>query len=231
MEVKDKNNRHIPTADNEITFSIQGPGKIIGVGNGDPTSLEKDKYIETIATASITNLKEKQFNSLDNTIQTTDPNYNDSDWKTAYKDRDYYNLPKYYVYRGTFNLPNDITASQITFFYKQIGVEQSIYINGKPLGSNIKQDTQYLLDKTLLKPGNNNITIIATPIGKKHDWDFVNQDPGLIQIFTQPSSWKRKLFNGYAQVIVQATKEAGKITLTATSNNLKQATLNINSIQ
>jgi beta-galactosidase len=30
-------------ADNEILFQLSGPGKIIGVGNGDPSSHEPDK--------------------------------------------------------------------------------------------------------------------------------------------------------------------------------------------
>eukprot|EP01120_Amphizonella_sp_Union-15-10_P012342 TRINITY_DN5463_c0_g1_i1.p1 TRINITY_DN5463_c0_g1~~TRINITY_DN5463_c0_g1_i1.p1 ORF type:complete len:494 (+),score=92.22 TRINITY_DN5463_c0_g1_i1:91-1482(+) len=33
----------VPTASNLITFSISGPGKILGVGNGDPSSHEPDK--------------------------------------------------------------------------------------------------------------------------------------------------------------------------------------------
>jgi len=39
----DKEGREVPDADNQIRFSISGPGKIIGVGNGDPSSHEADK--------------------------------------------------------------------------------------------------------------------------------------------------------------------------------------------
>jgi beta-galactosidase len=45
-EVTDKNGLHIPVAANEINFSIQGGGKILGVGNGDPTSIEADRFLE-----------------------------------------------------------------------------------------------------------------------------------------------------------------------------------------
>ncbi len=41
--ILDSQNRVVPIADNEITFEIYGPGKIIGVGNGDPSSHEADK--------------------------------------------------------------------------------------------------------------------------------------------------------------------------------------------
>ena len=39
----DKQGREIPDAQNLITFSLQGDAKIIGVGNGDPSSHEADK--------------------------------------------------------------------------------------------------------------------------------------------------------------------------------------------
>jgi len=42
VEVQDSQGRYMPVADNEVTFSISGPGKLIGVGNGDPTSHESD---------------------------------------------------------------------------------------------------------------------------------------------------------------------------------------------
>jgi beta-galactosidase len=41
----DKEGREVPDANNMITFSISGPGKIIGVGNGDPSSHEPDKFV------------------------------------------------------------------------------------------------------------------------------------------------------------------------------------------
>ena len=43
ISVVDKEGREVPDADNLIKFSIKGPGKIIGVGNGDPSSHEPDK--------------------------------------------------------------------------------------------------------------------------------------------------------------------------------------------
>jgi len=42
----DASGRMVPTAANEIAFAIQGPGKIIGVGNGDPSSHEPDQFLE-----------------------------------------------------------------------------------------------------------------------------------------------------------------------------------------
>jgi beta-galactosidase len=43
VEGLDKQGRLVPIADNKIAFKISGPGKIIGVGNGDPNCQESDK--------------------------------------------------------------------------------------------------------------------------------------------------------------------------------------------
>lgn len=43
ITVLDREGREVPDADNLIRFSIEGDGKIIGVGNGDPSSHEPDK--------------------------------------------------------------------------------------------------------------------------------------------------------------------------------------------
>jgi beta-galactosidase len=38
VSVLDKNGTMVPNASNNIQFTIEGPGKIIGIDNGDPTS-------------------------------------------------------------------------------------------------------------------------------------------------------------------------------------------------
>jgi beta-galactosidase len=43
VAVLDAQGRVVPVADNKITFTVKGPGKLIGVGNGDPSSHEQDK--------------------------------------------------------------------------------------------------------------------------------------------------------------------------------------------
>jgi beta-galactosidase len=39
IEVLDENGLVVPVADNEITFSVDGPGKIVATDNGDPTDM------------------------------------------------------------------------------------------------------------------------------------------------------------------------------------------------
>ncbi len=234
VDVKDKSNLHLPVADNEINFTINGPGKIIGVGNGDPASLEPDKYIDTIQTVSIENLKEKIVNSFDNPAEIK-PDYNDANWDNAFKNertQAFGTSAKVIIYRGNFTLPKYSNDAQVSFFYKPVGKEQSIYINGKLIADSIKENgsnTAFVLEKSILHEGKNSITIVASPLLKQHSWDNINMDAGIFQIITPATVWKRKLFNGLAQVIVQSTGAAGEITLTATSNGLQQTHLKLQS--
>ena len=43
VEALDKKGRHVPVADHMMEFSIEGPARIIGVGNGDPNCHEPEK--------------------------------------------------------------------------------------------------------------------------------------------------------------------------------------------
>jgi beta-galactosidase len=43
VAILDPQGRIVPTANNKITFTLTGPAKLIGVGNGDPASHEPDK--------------------------------------------------------------------------------------------------------------------------------------------------------------------------------------------
>ena len=43
VQVVDSAGRVVPTADDEVAFRVTGPGALIGVGNGDPSSHEPDK--------------------------------------------------------------------------------------------------------------------------------------------------------------------------------------------
>jgi beta-galactosidase len=43
VAIKDAGGRVVPVADNLVKFTVEGPGRIIGIGNGNPTSHEPDK--------------------------------------------------------------------------------------------------------------------------------------------------------------------------------------------
>lgn len=236
VSANDKSWLSVPIADNEVSFTITGPGKIIGVGNGNPTSLEADKYIETTDILTLDVLKEKEVKTL-NSLEETQDNVDISSWDKGFKEErnsEFGKKVKAITYRTDFELSNAFESQTITLFYKSIGKQQSIFINGKEIALNIpenKKGDSFVLDKKLLRSGKNNIAVIAEPLLKVNSWDVINQTLGSIQIVTPAENYKRQLFNGLAQVIVQTTQETGEITLTATSKGLKKAEIKIESIK
>lgn len=57
ISVIDRQGREVPDANDLIHFSVKGDAKIIGVGNGDPSSHETDKYFDTVAQRHLFNGK------------------------------------------------------------------------------------------------------------------------------------------------------------------------------
>ena len=57
ISVVDKQGRIVPDADNLIHFSVTGNARIIGVGNGDPSSHEQDSFDDTVAERKLFNGK------------------------------------------------------------------------------------------------------------------------------------------------------------------------------
>ncbi len=233
VQIHDAQGLIMPTADNEINFTLNGPGKIIGVGNGDPSSHEADKFFETITTSRIENLKELAVNNLIDRPEVASA-FNDSNWKPALQNQRNDDWRTYtdslIVVRGTFELPDITNETEVNLFTKSIVENQSIYVNGYLLASNIKRDApnqSFRLDHKKIKPGKNEYAVTGKRFRKKNQWDEPNSDPGLIQILSPAGKWKRKVFNGMAQIIVQSTKQPGEIILFATSARLKSSVMKV----
>jgi beta-galactosidase len=216
----DAKKRFIPDTNDEITFTIQGPGKIIGIGNGDPSSHEADKYIDDITAISITDWKVKTVDSKDNARE-VGSDIDDTAWATAFTWEDDNN--KNYaakVFRGKFHIPEKPLSHSVKLLLHSTGERQNIYLNGKVLKLDLAASSdghEFEVDPSMLNQGKNVITILATP-GRSQRKGGAN--PGSIQIVKPAEQWKRKLFNGLAQVIVQSTGAPGEIVLKATSGKL-----------
>lgn len=238
VQLTDQNQRPVPTANQEVTFRLQGPGRLIGVGNGDPTSLEPDRYIDKISVVQIENLKERAADGMTSGPETT-ADFDDAGWGPAFTARRYdaaqlVPAAKYYVTRGSFELPGALAGATVTLFYQPIGREQTIYVNGRAIAQNLPAGQAvkngFVLDAALLKPGRNSVVFVATPLVKNSPWDVPNALPGTVQVRTPAPAWRRKTFNGLAQVLVQSTQDAGEIILTATAPGLKTSVLKIKSV-
>ncbi len=235
VEVKDEKGRAVPTAGNEIRFSLSGPGKIIGVGNGDPTCHEADRVVETVASVKIDNLRMKDGVSLENPKE-AEPGQDDSKWPALFSGRvdDQGNVskdkPANRVVRGSFSLGRLEDFSEIILYPKGLVEEQSVYVNGHLITQGIKRDDPvkgYPLPKDILKAGRNVYAVAGPELLRRHKWEELNQHPGAIRTVIPASPWKRSLFSGLAQVIVQSGKQAGEITLKATGKGLAPAELKL----
>lgn len=232
VQVTDNKDRMVPTANNEIAFTLSGPGKIIGVGNGDPASHDPEQFVETVKQLSVKDMEFRVCESIPaENILTATPN--DAHWAKAFeKGYGDYQTGKNIIVRGTFDLAGFNDNTIITFFAKSLTGDQSVYVNGKMLARDIKRDDPnqvFVLDHNILKEGKNEVVFAGKPFVKQTQWEEINTDPGTIKVYNPAPQWKRKTFNGLAQIIVKTTKQAGEITMTATSEGLAPATITIRS--
>jgi sialate O-acetylesterase len=199
----------VPAADNEIAFGVQGPARIIGVGNGDPVSHEADQYVGRVVSIPVTNIHRSKengeaFDDADTSVSTI-------------------------VSTGDIELPDVPDSGRFRFFYKSIGTQQVVYLNGQLLGrpDDGSVRSEFPVDRGILHAGSNVLKIVARPFRKRFMWDELNHDPGVLQLAVPAGQWKRRLFNGLEQVIVETTGEPGAVVLTAGSAGLEPASLTI----
>jgi len=234
VQLNDLKNRLVTTANNEITFSLIGPGKIIGVGNGDPASHEPEQFVDGVDRLNIVDLSYKVSDNSEYLPDNVEGKA-ESGWSKAFqKGYGEYEAGKFIFIRGSFYLDSLCDKKAITFYSKDLTIGQSVYINGKLLLPDLKRkepDCVYKLDNDLLHNGINTVVFVGKPLVKKVQWEELNTNPGTIKVQYPAGTWSRKLFNGYAQVLVKTTKHAGDITLKATSVGMIPAILKMQSTE
>lgn len=236
VQVADTKNRIVPVANNELSFTLSGPARFIGVGNGDPASLDPDRFIETIRQVKIEGLKMKKI--AENETATLVGDIDDANWTQPFhqqrnfgeKDKD---SLKVNVIRGIFSLDALSEKTEVTLYPKNLCAVQAVYVNGHEVITGMKPGKpapEIKLDPSYLKSGKNIIVVVGPPLVKKYEWDELNTDPGAIKVSNPASNWKCKLFNGYAQVLVQTTKQAGDVTLTVTSAGVTPGSIKLTAV-
>ncbi|MDD4968194.1 MAG: beta-galactosidase GalA [Paludibacter sp.] len=234
VQLNDLKNRLVPTGNKEIAFTLSGPGKIIGVGNGDPASHDPEQFLDSVERLNIVDLHYKLFDSSLIRNEIDEMNV-DSGWSKAFqKGYGVYENGKSISIRGFFNLDHLTDKTTIEFFIKKLVDNQSVYVNGKSVNKDLKSDdpNQVLkLDNNMLHKGLNTVVLVGKPFVKKTEWEELNTSPGTIKVVYPASPWKRKTFNGFAQIIVKTTKQTGDITLLAGCEGLIPATLKMKSTE
>jgi beta-galactosidase len=232
VSVTDSQRRVVPIASNKIHFALSGPGRIIGVGNGDPSCHEPDQFI-TMPPARIQPVNDWRWEKIRNAYRTNLPeeaeNFDDSKWQTAdvntatgpLEDR------ASAAFRGHFNVTaEDLATPAIVLTFHMIDDEGYIYVNGQRVGESHNWQTPMTLNvKPFLHPGENTIAVsVANWTGP----GGINKGVELkFEGVASPADWQRSVFNGLAQIIVQSTKQPGQIVLTAQADGLEPETLQL----
>jgi beta-galactosidase len=203
VSLVDRNDNLVPIAENNLQFFIEGPGKIIGVGNGNPSSHEADVQVETVSSQTLGNWK------------APDP----ADAKTPIH------------FEVKFDRPELKNNTQISLLINALGKNQTATLNGKILYSKVPPDqsrTEVVIDSESLLEKNNILKLHAEPFSEWRDREGLFQfHPASLRLVIPAAPYERKVFNGLAQVIVQSTGEAGIIRLGARSDGLKESILEI----
>jgi beta-galactosidase len=222
VRILDASGRTVPTADNLVTFELKGPGRIIGVANGDPSSHEKDRFAESVATLFVTDWRGRIAPD-----GTADPANPDSlppltalgNWKAPRPQGG-----ERYDLTATFTVTEIPETTRFHLYLPSLGQRTTLWLNGHELAKDVdtsEAGPDIALDRGVLVAGLNRIQLIAVPFadGKNHIPDRTRL--GAVQAFRPADPWERHAFNGLAEVIVQASGEPGEITLKARSAGLE----------
>ena len=171
-------------------------------------------------------------NNLQNRPETA-LHYNYTSWIPAFSNEpkdwlEYTDTLK--VIRGVFTIDCLTESTIVTLFAKSILDNQSIFVNGHLLQANLPQSDKLPsveIPKSYLNQGINEFTVTGQKLHRPNQWDFPNQDPGVVQIIHKAPKTTRNLFNGYAQVLVRITGN-GNVTIKAHTDGLPDAKFTIN---
>jgi beta-galactosidase len=228
----DAQGRVVPTANVPIEFTLSGPGRIVGVGNGDPASHEPDVFVGAPAARArpIDGWRWKKIaDPYAEKIPEASPGFDDSTWQTTDVGRASGPLGprERALFRATFNVTAaDLAAYAVELRFGKIDGDGRVFINGKLIGPGGDPRAPSVYDaKALLHPGANTVAVAIANYGGAAG---LNQGVGL-RLYDEPPApaWSRSTFNGFAQVIVRTTKQPGSLDLAARAPGLAPASLRL----
>ncbi len=233
--VTDAQGRVVPVAADLVHFELSGPGKILGVGNGDPSCHEPDVYLPVWTNYSVA------VNDGWRWKKTTEPwntnlvefaaAFDDSAWAPA----DVQSLTnqlgdnEHGVFRTHLKVTEtELAADAVELCFGALNGNGKIYVNGRKAGETRDSGMASSVDvKHLLHPGDNPVAVLVENYSKSGG--ITNGVTLRMQDKPALPEWKRSVFNGLAQIIVQSTREPGDIKLTATAKGLSPATVSVQS--
>ncbi|MEI6196761.1 MAG: DUF4982 domain-containing protein, partial [Verrucomicrobiota bacterium] len=229
--VADAEGRRVPMAGDLIHFEMTGPGKIIGVGNGDPSCHEPDVYLSQPATLSGTMnqwwmMKVKPDSEAKEHPEVVEKAIkNHWNWYSVQTDCNAGCLDagQWAVYRAHLFLSDmDLALTNYPIRFGSIRDDGWIYVNGKLAGESHDPAASPSFDvRKFLHAGFNTIAVLVK--SKQRSGGLCQGVSVELQNTPAVANWKRSVFNGLAQIIVQSGQTIGDIKLTATADGLSTA--------
>jgi beta-galactosidase len=225
----DKDGNVVPTADNRLTFELEGPARIIGVGNGDPSDHDPDTFVSTPQAISIGSWT---MSAADNAASTGDDFTvkSSSEGRAISVRRDATQIRAENT-AALFSAAFEVTQSQLdhnltTLSIGSIDDEGWVYVNGHLVAKTNDWEASYTFPVArFLKSGANTINVYVRNKGGRGG---LGGGVALTGPDIQPR-FSRKLFNGLGQVIVRVGTKPGAIRLTVSSEGLLPATATVSS--
>jgi beta-galactosidase len=229
----DAQGRAVPVAQNKVNFSVEGAGKIIGVGNGDPSCHEPDTFVPVMPAHNIAvddwRWQLAKIPKNNSALPEYSNDFNDSAWtnfsaKTSSGELTIKTPETTAIYRAHFTLTEeDLKGAGAQICFSGCDDEGWYFVNGQFIGESHDWQAQPIFDiKRFVHAGDN---VIAVGVNNAVGAGGLNPNV-TVKIIGHAGvpPWSRSLFNGLAQIIVQSTRDAGEIKLTATADGLTPAT-------
>jgi beta-galactosidase len=225
VAVVDAQGRVVPTSGNAVHFSLKGPGRILGVGNGDPSCHEPDVYLTRWPFHSKPvggwkwHLVPDPYKA---NLAESATDYEDSGWPEWDVSTESGPLTErqHGVFRTRLTVSDqDLSGGAVELRFGRIDEDGWVYVNGQKVGESHDWHAAPAFNvKAALHPGQNTIAVVVAnysgPGGLNKGVDLQMRDEPILP------AWQRSVFNGLAQILVQSSLEAGQLTLTAQSEGL-----------
>lgn len=201
VALRDRDGLVVPTANHLVYFNLTGPGRILGVGNGDPSCLEPDQYFESFRTEAL------------GTWTAPEPAITEGE----------------IVFEASFDAPRLQAGESASLLLNPLGPIQSAFLNGKPLyvdADPLRSRVEVPMTQKLVTRGN---VLRVQASCRFAEWrrreGLREYRPAVLKISRPAEQWRRSTFNGLAQVIIQSTGAEGRIVLSANGEGLTPAKL------
>jgi beta-galactosidase len=237
VSVADAQGRIVPTAGNKLSFELSGAGRMLGVGNGDPSCHEPDTFVGQTSVKSIPVNDWRWKLATVPARGALAPEYandfDDSAWNRIKPKTDgdsgdqVLTEGQTAIFRAHVSLTeSDLANPGLQIRFARIDDHGWVFVNNRRVGESTDWSASPAYDiKKALRAGDN---VIAVGVRNESGSGGLNPDVN-VEIDGKPvvPAWSRSAFNGLAQVIVQSTKEAGEIKLTASAEGLQSATATV----